>query len=50
MERSKNAASVKPVDIEGSASPKKAEAEVVKQPDAEKAKLQPTAARRPPGA
>ena len=50
MERSKNAASVKPVDIEGTAGPKKAEAEVVKQPDAEKAKLQPTAARRPPGA
>ncbi len=49
MERSKNVASVKPVDIAGTDDPKKAETEVHKQPSAEKAKVPPTAARRAPG-
>ena len=49
MERSKNVASAKPVDIAGTNDPKKAETEVDKQPNAEKAKVQPTAARRAPG-
>lgn len=49
MERSKNVASDKPVDIAGTDGPKKAETEVAKQPNAKKAELKPTAARRAPG-